>query len=304
MPKLIFLSILLLALTACAPSEVAANPALCDEATLVDHLIVDVPVQEGTVVMPGMHFTKTWQVTNSGTCTWTTDYALVHTGGDAMGAAAEFPLSVAVAPGETVDLAVPMTVPATDSAVTSEWMLRNADGETFGVGPDADRPLTADVTVPVLPAGVRFEFAQVACLARWDSGRAEFLPCDDAGDTQNGYIVLPPNGTIEAKPNNEGWIAGYFPQITIADGDHFTAVVGCVDEQTDCAVTFTVLARTASSDVALGDASVSGAQTAEIDIDLSQFAGDAISLILQVEESGGRSALAVGYWRNASVEAD
>jgi hypothetical protein len=296
------LTLALFVLVACSPSSAPASPTLCDEATFVDHVIVDAPVQDGTVVMPGMVFTKTWQVTNSGTCQWTTDYALVHTDGDAMGAAAEYPLPAAVAPGETVDLAVPMTVPATSGALSSEWMLRNADGQTFGVGPEADRPLTAEVTVAELPAGVSFDFTQAACLARWDSGRAQFLPCDDASDEAIGYILLPPNGTIQVKPNNQGWIAGYFPAVVIQEGDRFVATAGCVDEEANCDVAFILQARTIEGQFDIGDARIAtDDDVVEFDIGLSEFAGQQVAFILYMEENGGRSQVNVGYWRNASI---
>jgi hypothetical protein len=253
-------------------------------------------------VTPGIHFTKTWQVTNSGTCEWTMEYALVHTGGDAMGASTAHPLPEVVAPGETIDLALPMIVPATDGMITSEWMLRNSAGQTFGVGPEADRPLTAEVTVPELPAGVRLVFAQIACLARWDSSRAEFLPCDDASDTQNGFVVLPPNGTIEVKPNNHGWIAGFFPPFTIQEGNRFVALVGCVDEDPNCDLSFSLQVNNAEGEQVLSEVVLaSGAETPSFSVDLSELTGQTVTIILRSEENGGRSQSAIGYWRNASI---
>lgn len=280
----------------------AAAP-VCDKAIFVEHVIVDAPVLEGTLVMPGMHFTKTWQVTNAGTCDWTSDYKLVHTGGDAFGASAEIELPSVIAPGETVDLAISMTVPDAAGAVASEWMLQNAEGELFGTGPAGDRPLTVEVNIAELLAGVSYDFATVACLARWDSGRAEFLPCDDSSDTQVGYITLPQNGTIEVKPNNQGWIAGYFPLVSIQEGDHFRATVGCVDEQDDCNVAFILKVSADGEEFIVGDPLVAeGDQAMGFDVNLSPLAGQQVSLILYMEENGGRSQSNLGYWRNARIE--
>ncbi|MEX1247376.1 MAG: NBR1-Ig-like domain-containing protein [Anaerolineales bacterium] len=292
-------------LAGCTTAEPA--PA-CDKTQFVDHVILDVPVQEGTTVMPGTIFTKTWQVRNDGTCDWTSDYALVHTGGKAMAAEEEIALPP-VASGETVDLSVRMKAPSAAGGYASEWMLRNAAGELFGVGPQGDRPLTAELVVPELPAGVVYDFTQVVCLARWDSGRAEFLPCDGEDDEQgelDGYVRLAPNGTIEVKPNNQqgGWIAGYFPPIVIEEGEHFRATVGCVDENPDCAVAFIFKFETTDGTQAiLGDPQpLSGETRIEFDLDLSPLAGQEIIMILEMQENGGRSLEARGFWLNPRIE--
>lgn len=297
-------------LAACAP---ATQPIACDDAQFVEHVIVDVPVQEGSTVMPGTIFTKTWQLRNDGSCDWTADYALVHIGGEAMSAETEVALPL-VAPGESVDLAVKMTAPREPGSYTSEWMLRNADGELFGVGPEGDRPLTAELTVAELPAGVTYDFAQVICLARWDSARAQFLPCDGSDDEQgmlDGFVRLGRNGTIEVKPNNQsgGWIAGYFPPIEIHEGDHFVASVGCVDEQNGCSIEFalkgTILdgPRAGTEEFFFDSYPLSAEEVVDIDIDLSSLAGNVVSPILYVAENGGRSLEALGYWRTAHIEA-
>ncbi|MEX2160841.1 MAG: NBR1-Ig-like domain-containing protein [Anaerolineales bacterium] len=304
MKRAIFVLLPGLLLAACA----SAQPApVCDKALFVDHVILDVPVQEGTTVMPGTVFTKTWEVRNDGTCDWTGEYALVHTGGEAMAADEEIALPP-VASGEVVDLSVRMTAPGDAGSYESEWMLRNAAGELFGVGPQGDRPLTAELVVPELPSGVVYDFTQVLCLARWDSGRAEFLPCDGEDDEQgglDGYVRVAPNGTIEVKPNNQqgGWIAGYFPPTVIQDGDRFRATVGCVDEDASCNISFTVRVLIGGDQLILGEAqAVAGDEVAEIDIDLSALAGKEVTVILYMEENGGRSLEAVGYWRNPTIE--
>lgn len=300
---------LMLLLAACAP---AVEPVACDDAQFVEHVIVDVPVQEGSTVMPGTHFTKTWQLRNDGSCDWTADYALVHTGGEAMSDQPEIALPL-VAPGESVDLAVSMTAPSQPGSYISEWMLRNADGELFGVGPEGDRPLTAEFTVAELPAGVVYDFGQVTCMARWDSARAQFLSCDGSDDEQgmlDGFVRIGRNGTIEAKPNNQqgGWIAGYFPPIEIKEGDHFVATVGCVDEQNGCSIEFTLKGifvdgpRAGPDEFFFDPYPLSADEVVEIDIDLSSLAGNVMSPILYVAENGGRSLEALGYWRGAHIE--
>jgi hypothetical protein len=45
----------------------------------------DVTIFDGAVLRPGEHFTKVWQVKNSGTCTWTRAYTVEPVEGDRFG---------------------------------------------------------------------------------------------------------------------------------------------------------------------------------------------------------------------------
>jgi hypothetical protein len=281
-------------------------------------VIVDLPVLEGTLVMPGMQFTKTWRVTNSGTCTWTSDYALVLSSGDALGAPKEVPLPHAVAPGESVDISVPVTAPPAAGGQRSEWMLRNAEGEIFGVGQEGERPLVAEFKVAALEPGVAYDFTQVMCLAPWHSDLATFLPCDDLPDEESsriGYVRLNADPAlegssqdnphvIEVKPNNGGWIAGFFPLAEVEDGDSFVATVGCMDKHEACSLLFQL-------DYELADGSrgtlaewpeVYDEAASEFRVDLSSLAGQRITLILMVSENGGRTQDAVGFWLAPRIE--
>jgi hypothetical protein len=99
----------------------------CDNLTYVS----DVTVPDGTVMLPGQQFVKTWAVDNTGSCPWTTDYQLVLVKGDPMGGTTA-PLTAQVAAGTTADLSVGLTAPAAPGNYTSSWRLRNAAGVYFG----------------------------------------------------------------------------------------------------------------------------------------------------------------------------
>lgn len=312
----IFVLAFLLAACSAAPTTTE-----CNSAQFVDHVILDVPVQADTTVMPGTIFTKTWQILNDGSCEWTTDYALVHIGGETLGAPdVVVSLPTAVPSGQTVDVSVPMVAPIAPGTYRSEWMLQNADGETFGVGPAGDRPLAVELVVPELLAGVIYDFNQVVCLAQWHTDRAQFLPCEGVDDEEgilDGFVRLNSNPAlegktrdnppvIEMKPNNQqgGWIAGFFPPITIREGNHFLATVGCMDGFPGCSVLFRV-------DYELSDGThaslsehdqVFDESTGEFDIDLSALAGKQVTLVLVVLENGGISKEAHGFWLNARIE--
>lgn len=316
MKKLILLALPLL-LAACQTAS-EAPASVCDAAQLIDHIILDVPVEQGTTVMPGTHFTKAWQVLNEGECDWSADYSLVQVSGPELGAEAVTPLA-AVASGEEATLAVRLTAPSQPGDYAAEWMLQNAAGQQFGTGPEGDRPLSLEFSVAELPAGVRYDFTQSVCLARWDSDRATFLPCegsDDEAGLQDGFVRVnadpalegqtrnnPP--VIEVKPNNQsgGWISGTFPPITIAEGDRFTATIGCMDQMAGCAVTYWLQALLPDGEVqTIAEwQEVADDISHEVSADLSAYAGQEVSLVLVVLENGGRSLEARAFWLNAVI---
>jgi hypothetical protein len=213
-----------------------------------------------------------------------------------------------------------MVAPVAAGTYSSEWMLQDAEGVTFGVGPTGDRPLVVELVVPELPAGVIYDFNQVVCLAQWHTDRAQFLPCEGVDDEEgilDGFVRLNPNPAlegrtrdnppvIEMKPNNQqgGWIAGFFTPITIEEGSHFLATVGCMDGFPDCSVLFRVdyeLSDGTHATLAEHD-QVFDESTGEFDIDLSGLAGKQVTLVLVVLENGGASKEAHGFWLNARIE--
>jgi hypothetical protein len=311
------LAIFVTLLAACSGASLGAA---CDEAQFIEHVIYDVPVQQGTLVMPGTHFTKGWQVRNAGTCDWSTEYSLLQTSGPELGEEQAVPLHDPIAAGTTSDILVRLTAPSDPGTYTAEWMLQNAAGELFGVGPGGDRPLTMEIVVADLPAPIVYDFAQAVCLAEWHSARAEFLPCeglDDEQGIQDGYVRLnsdpalegstrgnPP--VIEVKPNNQtgGWIAGYFPPTTIREGDHFLATIGCLDDNPGCEIIFRLEYESANGDsgVLAEWFEFSDEVVTEVEKSLSDLAGQEVRLILVVQENDGRSLEAKGFWLNARIE--
>lgn len=113
---------------ASATSAPAVSPtSSCDAAQFV----TDVTYPDGTAVNSGDAFTKTWRLKNVGSCSWTPSYALVFTGGEAMAGPAAQSLVGNVNPGQTVDISVALTAPASNGAHTGNWGLRNAAGVIF-----------------------------------------------------------------------------------------------------------------------------------------------------------------------------
>lgn len=107
----------------------------------------DVTVPDGTVFEPGEMFEKTWQVMNTGAATWTTEYAIRFKQGDRMGAPFEVPLPKQVPPGGAVNITVAMVAPQQPGEYTSHWVLRDAQGQPFGVGANGDETFWALIVV-------------------------------------------------------------------------------------------------------------------------------------------------------------
>ncbi len=109
-------------------STVAVGGATgCDNSVYIS----DVTIPDGTTVAPGQAFTKTWKVSNTGTCAWTAAYQITFLSGDIMGGKATA-IGIAVNPGQSADISVALTAPATAGSITGTWRLSNGTSQPFG----------------------------------------------------------------------------------------------------------------------------------------------------------------------------
>jgi hypothetical protein len=119
-----------------APSPTAGPEGCIDSASF----IADVTIPDGTTIITGNAFTKTWRLRNTGTCTWTSSYALVFSHGDQMGGAPAVPFTGVVSPGSAVDLSVDLVAPGSAGTYQGFWKLRNNSGVLFGIGSGGSNP--------------------------------------------------------------------------------------------------------------------------------------------------------------------
>jgi hypothetical protein len=89
-------------------------------------------VKDGTGFTPGTAFSKVWRLQNSGTSTWSADYALVFVSGNPLGFRGTTRLGKSVPPGQSIDVSIPLTAPSTLGRFTGAWKLSNAMKELFG----------------------------------------------------------------------------------------------------------------------------------------------------------------------------
>jgi hypothetical protein len=107
----------------------------------------DVTIPDNTEILIGEEFIKTWRLENSGTCTWTNQYALVFISGEQMNGTSPQPLSGFTVPGATLDVSVNLKAPGKTGAYKGNWELRNANGTNFGSGKSSDQPFYVQVKV-------------------------------------------------------------------------------------------------------------------------------------------------------------
>jgi hypothetical protein len=292
------------------PNTPTVTSQPCDQAQFIS----DVTIADGTKMVPGQTFTKTWRLRNLGSCSWDNRYAMVFASGDAMGAAAVINLPGTVPANATVDLSIDMKAPAAPGKYMSNWKLRNPAGQVFGVV--ADQPFYVQITVieptvtvtptptqsrtiTVTPpvSGVIYDFTSNVCKAEWRSQAAgTALPCPGTSGDANGFVMKLENPTLETGsiesgpvlltvPRNEasGVITGRYGGIKIQNGYHFRATLGCLNEMDNCTVVYQVNYAIGADVTNLGewsqeyDGSIQG-----IDVDLSSLAGQTVDIILVV----------------------
>ena len=96
-------------------------------------MFISETIPDNTIFKPLQPFTKTWTVRNSGTCVWTTQYHLAHSGNDRMNGPAYTYLNREVKPGESYQFQIDLTAPEIPNSYKGYWDLRNDHGQAIGV---------------------------------------------------------------------------------------------------------------------------------------------------------------------------
>ncbi|MGE5249310.1 MAG: NBR1-Ig-like domain-containing protein, partial [Bacteroidota bacterium] len=283
-------------------------PAACDRA----RFITDVTVPDGTILAPGIVFSKTWRLKNVGTCTWTTAYSLIFDSGEKMGGPDRAPMPYNVAPGQTVDVTVSLISPSTKGTYRGYWKFANASGVPFGIGLDGTKAWWVDIfvsstgivpTVVTPPVGAAYDFAGNACSAVWFSGAGQ-LPCPGSDGDNRGFVLQVPSPRLEdgttgkdlgllTVPQNidNGYIQGFYPPYTVKSGDRFRSIVNCQYGANSCIVVFRLDYRIGGGNIQTLWAFVERyeGQYFTADIDLKSLVGQNVQFILTVLASGSAS---------------
>jgi len=107
-----------------------AQPGSCYALSFVK----DVTIPDNTAMTPGQSFTKTWLVSNTGTCDWEPGFIFNVVGGDGMSGVA-VTLTQAVQPGRQFEFSVPMVAPTNKTGeIKGTWRLADSNNTFFGDG--------------------------------------------------------------------------------------------------------------------------------------------------------------------------
>jgi hypothetical protein len=109
------------------PGSSTTSAGTCYHATLVS----DVTIPSGTEIDAGDSFTKTWEVLNSGTCAWTSDFKITIVGGSFLGADTT-KIRKRVDPSDSTNISLQMVAPNDVGSVTSSWQMADDSGNLFG----------------------------------------------------------------------------------------------------------------------------------------------------------------------------
>jgi hypothetical protein len=302
---------------------VTVPPSSCDKAQFVS----DVTVPDGTTTSPGQKFTKTWRLRNVGTCAWAKGtYQIVFYSGEQMGAAASLAFAEDVPVGRTADFSVEMTAPSTAGTYRGNWMFKNASGQLFGIGTQANRPWWVDIRVSggptVTPGGptvtpapnMAYDFATNACAATWYTGAGQIpaAQCPGTDGDAKGFVLKVSNPRLESGatdprpgiitfPQNvqNGYIQGFFPTFRVQNGDRFRSVINCESGATNCYVAFRLDYEQGGTIRTFWGPFLERYEGKfyNVDVDLSSLAGRDVKFILTVLAAGvatGDRALWVG----------
>jgi hypothetical protein len=289
-----------------------------DKATFVK----DVTFPDNSVIAAGTDFTKTWRLKNEGQTTWSSDYEIIFSSGNAMDGKAANKIGFAVKPGETIDLSVDLKSPTTSGEYKGEWMLRTPGGKVFGVGDMADKTFWVIINVEnyqseSVPSEIYpLDFVAKICSAQWKSSFSVVrIPCDtDKSQTkasiavlskpklENGYVDDERTIHMHLEGESGSWMQGFYPALIIKDGATFSSVVGCLEGSKSCNVSISL------------DASIDGGnpinlgkwietydeKITNIHIDLSAYKGKSVELILGI--SNRSNIISDVFWLAPRIE--
>ena len=113
-----------------------ARPTNAPGCTNKASFVADVTIPDNTSVNAGATFTKTWRISNTGTCIWASDYKLSYYSEDRMGAPDSVPLAITY-PGQTLDLSIDLTAPSSTGTRRANFVIENPEGLIISIDDDS-----------------------------------------------------------------------------------------------------------------------------------------------------------------------
>lgn len=123
-----------------------ARPTNEPDCTNSAAFVTDVTIPDDTPITAGTPFTKTWRISNTGTCIWGSDYTLTHYSDERMSAPASVPLPLTY-PGQTADISVDLVAPNSPGKRRGNFVIKNPAGLIMKVNEDSRLWLIINVTL-------------------------------------------------------------------------------------------------------------------------------------------------------------
>jgi uncharacterized protein YkwD len=108
--------------------------------------VSDVTIPDNTPIVAGTPFTKTWRVSNTGTCIWGPDYTVSYYSDERMSAPASVPLPITY-PGQNADISIDLVAPNTPGTRRGNFVIKNPAGLIMKVNSDSRLWLIINVTL-------------------------------------------------------------------------------------------------------------------------------------------------------------
>lgn len=296
--------------TASAPSATPIPPTPTQPVTPCDlaGFISDGTLPDGSRLKTTTPFTKVWSIRNMGTCTWAEDYALVYSGGELMAGKSPLTIGRELAPGDGIEISANLVAPAISGLYSSQWLLQNSAGVTFGLSPNGE-PLSLTISAGS-HASIALDLTEAACQAEWTSSTGS-VDCPETEDIAGGIVNPVENTTgeggigfsqpvLEVIPNEgpDGTITGTYGLLQIQPGDSFHTVLACADNQPGCSLIFELLYDPGDHHLVSIRrwVEVTDGAHQKVVVDLSALAGETIRLILSVSSQSGTAYDNKGLW--------
>ena len=186
-------------------TSIPGTPTLCkDSVSNTDWTRDDVPYNstdysKNKPIPPNGHFTMSWTLQNTGTCTWDSSYKISFKSGYQMTQAASYPIVAegnTVAPGQSTIVHINMVAPEKTGGHQALWQLQSRDGTAllkFTVFIKVDK---GTYSPPLRPIQLTYKSS---CEAGFAKIRLSWV---DASNNEDGYRIYRNSKMLVELPAN------------------------------------------------------------------------------------------------------
>jgi hypothetical protein len=103
------------------------DSSVCNKSAYID----DITIPDGTILAPDEAFVKTWELKNTGYCTWKAESSLMFFMGDSM-SGQDTEIRKTLASGNQAKFSIELTAPNAEGTYTGYWILTDKYGYPFG----------------------------------------------------------------------------------------------------------------------------------------------------------------------------